>query len=114
MDGAATARARFTALADSPPPSPAHASRIAQGFLDYLTGPSLDAKILRDNFIFKVVPMLNPDGVVVGSYRCSLAGTDLNRSWLDPSRKLHPTIYHTKQVRAVGPAHGRTSGCEGG
>ena len=25
-----------------------------QGFVDYLTGPSLDAKILRDNFVFKV------------------------------------------------------------
>ena len=33
-----------------------------------------DAKILRDNFVFKIVPMLNPDGVINGNYRCSLAG----------------------------------------
>merc|ERR1711871_1907428 len=42
--------------------------------------------------------MLNIDGVVVGNYRCSLAGVDLNRHWLDPSRKLHPTIHYTKQM----------------
>lgn len=48
--------------------------------------------------MFKVVPMLNPDGVINGNYRCSLAGVDLNRMWLDPSKKLHPTIFSTKQV----------------
>ena len=26
---------------------------MTQGIIDYLTGPSLDAKILRDNFVFK-------------------------------------------------------------
>lgn len=67
-----------------------------QGIIDYLVGPTLDAKILRDNFVFKLVPMLNPDGVINGSYRCGLAGVDLNRCWIDPSRKLHPTIFHTK------------------
>lgn len=29
--------------------------------------------------------MLNPDGVVVGNYRCSLAGLDLNRAYQDPA-----------------------------
>lgn len=50
-----------------------------KGVIDYLVGPTLDAKILRDNFIFKIVPMLNPDGVINGGYRCGLAGVDLNR-----------------------------------
>ena len=40
--------------------------------------------------------MLNPDGVVNGNYRCSLTGDNLNRCWLDPLKKLHPTIWHTK------------------
>ncbi|EKX36332.1 hypothetical protein GUITHDRAFT_145801, partial [Guillardia theta CCMP2712] len=60
--------------------------------------PSLDAKILRDNFVFKVIPMLNPDGVINGNYRCSLSGQDLNRQWLSPSRSLHPTIFFTKML----------------
>ena len=74
-----------------------------KGILDYLTGPSLNAKILRDNFVFKIVPMLNPDGVINGSTRCNLAGADLNRIWNDPQRKIHPTIYHTKMVRIILP-----------
>ena len=36
--------------------------------------------------------MLNPDGVIHGNYRCSLAGTDLNRRFLDCHNSLHPTI----------------------
>ena len=33
-----------------------------------------------------------------GSYRGSLAGIDLNRSYIDSSRKLHPTIFYVKQM----------------
>ena len=42
--------------------------------------------------------MLNPDGVIIGNYRCSLAGQDLNRQWKDPVKHLFPEIYHTKEV----------------
>jgi cytosolic carboxypeptidase protein 2/3 len=42
--------------------------------------------------------MLNPDGVINGNYRCSLAGCDLNRRWKHPSQVLHPTIYATKKM----------------
>jgi hypothetical protein len=44
--------------------------------------------------------MLNPDGVINGNYRCSLAGCDLNRRWKAPSKVLHSTIYYTKQMIA--------------
>ena len=67
-----------------------------------LTGPSPLAREIRDKFICYVVPMLNPDGVINGNYRCSLAAVDLNRVWDQPSRNLHPTIYHMKElVRSV-------------
>jgi hypothetical protein len=77
-------------------PGETNASWMMRGFLDYLTGSTLDAKILRDNFVFKIIPMINPDGVINGSYRCGLAGLDLNRVWIDPNRKLNPTIFHAK------------------
>ena len=60
-------------------PGETGASWMMKGMIDYLTGPSLNAKILRDNFVFKIVPMLNIDGVVNGSTRCNLSGVDLNR-----------------------------------
>ena len=62
-------------------------------------GPGAEqARLLRSLFVFKIVPMLNPDGVFYGSNRCSLAGVDLNRQWRKPSRAVHPTIYHTKNL----------------
>ena len=50
-----------------------------KGVIDFLTSDSFKATLLRDKFIFKIIPMLNPDGVICGNYRCSLAGCDLNR-----------------------------------
>ena len=74
-------------------------SWMMQGVIDFLTDlKNPEAHILRDHFVFKVVPMLNPDGVINGNYRCSLAGCDLNRRWDKPSLTLHPTIHHTKKL----------------
>lgn len=73
-------------------------SWMMKGVLDFLTGPSCEAQILRENYVFKLIPMLNPDGVIHGNYRCGLAGADLNRRWKYPSKTLHPTIYHAKRM----------------
>ena len=42
--------------------------------------------------------MLNPDGVVNGNYRTSLAGVDLNRRWDNPDSSYHPTVFKTKEM----------------
>lgn len=74
-------------------------SWMMRGLLYFLTDPEdLEARLLRENFVFKVIPMLNPDGVINGNYRCSLAGCDLNRRWKAPSSVIHPEIYHTKKL----------------
>jgi hypothetical protein len=64
----------------------------------FLVSDDIQAIKLRDKFVFKIVPMLNPDGVIVGNYRCSLAAVDLNRQWAVPSNKYHPEIYATKTM----------------
>ena len=78
-------------------PGESPSSHIVQGFIDFLVSNHPIARVLRENLIFKVVPMLNPDGVYLGNYRCSLMGFDLNRHWQDPSPWAHPTLYATKQ-----------------
>jgi murein tripeptide amidase MpaA len=60
-------------------PGESNASFIMHGTLEYLISEDEGALYLRNNFVFKIIPMLNPDGVIVGNYRCSLSGLDLNR-----------------------------------
>jgi cytosolic carboxypeptidase protein 2/3 len=54
-------------------PGESNSSFIMQGILDFLVSDDEGARYLRNNFVFKIVPMLNPDGVIVGNYRCSLS-----------------------------------------
>nr|XP_020843370.1 cytosolic carboxypeptidase 6 isoform X2 [Phascolarctos cinereus] len=68
------------------------------GIIDFLVSHHPIARVLRDHLVFKIAPMLNPDGVYLGNYRCSLMGFDLNRHWLDPSPWAHPTLYGVKQL----------------
>ncbi len=42
--------------------------------------------------------MLNPDGVIVGNYRTSISGNDLNRKYNLPDDKLHPTVCAVKKL----------------
>ncbi|XP_053513039.1 cytosolic carboxypeptidase 3 isoform X4 [Artibeus jamaicensis] len=79
-------------------PGETNSSWIMKGFLDFILGGSRDAQLLRDTFVFKVVPMLNPDGVIVGNYRCSLAGQDLNRNYTSLLKKLFPSVWSTRNM----------------
>uniref|UniRef100_A0A8C8GH71 AGBL carboxypeptidase 4 n=1 Tax=Oncorhynchus tshawytscha TaxID=74940 RepID=A0A8C8GH71_ONCTS len=79
-------------------PGESPASFICQGVIDFLVSQHPVAVILRDHVIFKIVPMLNPDGVYLGNYRCSLMGFDLNRHWQEPSPWVHPTLHAVKQL----------------
>ncbi|KAM5205147.1 cytosolic carboxypeptidase 3 [Hipposideros larvatus] len=79
-------------------PGETNSSWIMKGFLDFILGDSSDAQLLRDTFIFKVVPMLNPDGVIVGNYRCSLAGQDLNRNYTSLLKELFPSVWYTRNM----------------
>lgn len=66
--------------------------------MDFITGDSFVAKKLRHKFIFKIIPMLNPDGVIVGNTRSSLTGKDLNRQYRTVIRETYPSIWYTKSM----------------
>lgn len=75
-------------------------SLILEGALDFLLGDFPTAKALREAFVFEVIPMLNPDGVKCGNYRCSPEGVDLNRMWTKPTKGIAPAIWHVKELIA--------------
>ena len=79
-------------------PGESNSSWMMKGVIDFLVSSSPEAKALRDNFVFKIIPILNADGVINGNYRCSLSGQDLNRRWKNPNKILHPVISNVKKL----------------
>lgn len=54
--------------------------------------------VLRESFVFKIVPIVNPDGVFLGNNRCNLIGQDLNRCWNVATEFSQPTILAIKNL----------------
>lgn len=79
-------------------PGETQASWMVRGVIHFLTGKHPAAEELRRKYIFKIIPMLNPDGVIVGNYRCSLVGKDLNRNYRRPVKTSCPTVWHVKTM----------------
>ncbi|KAJ8923551.1 hypothetical protein NQ315_010129 [Exocentrus adspersus] len=73
-------------------PGESPTSFVCQGLLELLISSNSIAALLRENVIFKIIPMLNPDGVFLGNYRSTVMGADLNRSWHIANQWSHPTI----------------------
>lgn len=73
-------------------------SHVMTGIIDELTKDSKLARILRDNFIFYIFSILNPDGVARGHFRVDINGINLNRCYINPSPKEHSSIYAVKRV----------------
>ncbi|CAF1631960.1 unnamed protein product, partial [Didymodactylos carnosus] len=49
-------------------PGETNASYMMRGLLDFITSDDMAAQKLRKLLVFKIVPMLNPDGVIIGNY----------------------------------------------
>ncbi|CAM4797541.1 unnamed protein product [Rotaria magnacalcarata] len=79
-------------------PGETNSSYMMRGVLEFITSDDKIAQKLRSQLVFKIVPMLNPDGVIIGNYRCSLTGKDMNRNFRHPRKQTFPTIYHVKEL----------------
>lgn len=79
-------------------PGESNSSFTVEGVIEFLLSNHLVAVQLRKIFIFKIIPMLNPDGVMFGNFRMNTQGKDLNRLWIEPTPEISPSIVSVKNI----------------
>lgn len=80
-------------------PGEVPAQHTFKGILSLLVDPDdIVAKALRARYVFKLIPLLNPDGVYRGHFRMDQYGQNLNRYYTDPHLDLQPSIYAAKAI----------------
>ena len=70
---------KFIFLSARVHPAETIASFMLDGLIDFLISNDPKAQLLRSKYVFKIIPILNPDGVFLGNYRGDSQGVNLNR-----------------------------------
>ena len=73
-------------------------SFVVESLILQLLSSGVIGETLRDNFVFYICPMLNPDGVLMGNQRYNSLCLDLNRIWKEPTKEKSPTIFAIKKL----------------
>ena len=70
-----------------------------KGIFQLLLDPeNVIARELRKRYVFKIVPMINPDGVIRGHFRMDQFGQNLNRYYSSPVPDLQGPIFAIKKL----------------
>lgn len=79
-----------------------HSSFIIHGFVNFLLSKDILCNKLRDKYEFWVLPIVNPDGVVIGNYRTNTQGKDMNRHFFsdgDPDADKNGRAVEVELIR---------------
>ena len=80
-------------------PGETPSSHVLRGMIDFILRKSdKRAQALRSEYVFKIIPIINPDGVVRGHYRTDARGQNLNRYYNTPDVALQPQCYAYRQL----------------
>jgi murein tripeptide amidase MpaA len=90
-------RKRYVVVLARQHPAEVTSSWVMEGVIEFLAGGSEESQALKDKFVFKLLPMVNVDGVIHGNSRCDVTGVDLNRQWPSPSKQLLPVVRNLKK-----------------
>ncbi|PIS42206.1 MAG: hypothetical protein COT24_04665, partial [Candidatus Kerfeldbacteria bacterium CG08_land_8_20_14_0_20_40_16] len=63
-----------------------------KGVIDFLIGTTDEAKLMRRSSIFKIIPMMNPDGAYLGHTTANAEYCNENREWTDVAPESWPTF----------------------
>lgn len=80
---------------ESPPKSP---SALKRPKVALAPTPNKMMVFLRDNYHFIILPMMDPDAVMVGNSRTALSGQDVTSVWDNPDRFIHPETFYIKKI----------------
>lgn len=83
-----------------------HSSFIIHGMINFLLSRDVLSHKLREHLEFWFLPMVNPDGIITGNYRCNTQGKDMNRCFFadgDPEAKMRLT--EVEHIRAFMEEH---------
>jgi hypothetical protein len=76
-------------------------SMVLEGIINLLISGSSIAQDILSKYTFIILPMLNPDGVVMGNYRSTIFGRDLNRQWQTPDENLDHVLSCWKAIISI-------------
>lgn len=77
-------------------PGETNGSHVLSGLMDYVC-TSKEAEYIRKKLITVFIPMINPDGVILGNSRTGAIGKDLNREFKTRNKSLFPEVLNLKK-----------------
>ncbi|MFT4514838.1 MAG: hypothetical protein ACI91B_003551, partial [Planctomycetota bacterium] len=65
---------------------------VVEGLIAWLTSGDPYAELLLDHALIEIVPMANPDGVVLGNYRTNANSVEIESQWSAPYNSSQPEV----------------------